>query len=122
MCAAEDPQGGKTVRLVPGVQRSVVPSTQHRATILRGNPPRCSRVWNEKVVEFAERFLKSPPTGWQTAPLPELPAEAPPLGQVPGSDFLRLANAFSALYPNRSEEKRLLDAMLLAVPRWGDER
>jgi hypothetical protein len=34
-----------------------------------------------------------------------------------GSDFLRLANALSALYPRESEEKRLLDAMLLAVPR-----
>lgn len=34
-----------------------------------------------------------------------------------GSGFLRLANALSALYPKGSEEKRLLDAMLLAVPR-----
>ena len=34
-----------------------------------------------------------------------------------GSDFLRLANALSALYPKNSEEKRLLDAMLLAMPR-----
>jgi hypothetical protein len=33
-----------------------------------------------------------------------------------GSEFLRLANALSALYPTDSEEKRLLDAMLLAVP------
>jgi len=32
-------------------------------------------------------------------------------------DFVRLANALSALYPKESEEKRLLDAMLLAVPR-----
>jgi hypothetical protein len=32
-------------------------------------------------------------------------------------DFLRLANALSALYPKDSEEKGLLDAMLLAVPR-----
>jgi len=32
-------------------------------------------------------------------------------------DFLRLANSLSALYPKESEEKRLLDAMLLAVPR-----
>jgi hypothetical protein len=32
-------------------------------------------------------------------------------------DFLRLANALSALYPTGSDEKRLLDAMLLAVPR-----
>jgi hypothetical protein len=34
-----------------------------------------------------------------------------------GPEFLRLANALSALYPRGSEEKRLLDAMLLAVPR-----
>jgi hypothetical protein len=34
-----------------------------------------------------------------------------------GPDFLRLANALSALYPKESEEKRLLDAMLLAAPR-----
>ena len=32
-------------------------------------------------------------------------------------DFLRLANALTALYPRGSEEKRLLDAMLLAAPR-----
>ena len=37
--------------------------------------------------------------------------------QERGPDFLRLANAFSALYPRPSQEKRLLDAMLLAVPR-----
>jgi putative DNA methylase len=30
---------------------------------------------------------------------------------------LHLADALSALYPLGSEEKRLLDAMLLAVPR-----
>ena len=34
-----------------------------------------------------------------------------------GPGFLRLANALSALYPSVSEEKRLLDAMLLAAPR-----
>jgi hypothetical protein len=37
--------------------------------------------------------------------------------QERGPDFVRLANALSALYPKESEEKRLLDAMLLAVPR-----
>ncbi|MCS6897580.1 MAG: hypothetical protein NZM29_06355, partial [Nitrospira sp.] len=37
--------------------------------------------------------------------------------QERGPDFLRLANALSALYPKESDEKRLLDAMLLAVPR-----
>ena len=34
-----------------------------------------------------------------------------------GPEFLRLANALSRLYPKDSDEKRLLDAMLLAVPR-----
>ena len=34
-----------------------------------------------------------------------------------GPEFLRLANALSALYPRGSQEKRLLDAMLLAIPR-----
>jgi hypothetical protein len=34
-----------------------------------------------------------------------------------GPDFLRLANSLSALYPKDSEEKRLLDAMLLVIPR-----
>ena len=34
-----------------------------------------------------------------------------------GPGFLRLANALSALYPRWSREKRLLDAMILAVPR-----
>jgi hypothetical protein len=51
------------------------------------NPPRCSRVWNQDVVEFADRFLNSPPTYWQTAPLPELPAEESALDHVP--DALR---------------------------------
>ena len=32
------------------------------------NPPRCSRVWNEEVLDFAEGFVKSPPTHWKTAP------------------------------------------------------
>lgn len=34
-----------------------------------------------------------------------------------GPEFLRLSNALTALYPRNSEEKRLLDAMLLAYPR-----
>jgi hypothetical protein len=37
--------------------------------------------------------------------------------QERGPDFLRLANELSALYPKGSEEKRLRDSTLLAVPR-----
>lgn len=49
------------------------------------NPPRCSRVWNEEIVDYAVRFLNSPPTHWQTGALPELPAEDPPLDDVPSA-------------------------------------
>ena len=34
-----------------------------------------------------------------------------------GPDFLRLSNALAALYPIGSEERRLVEAMLLAVPK-----
>jgi putative DNA methylase len=37
--------------------------------------------------------------------------------QERSSEFLRLANALSALYPKGSEEKRLIDAMLLSIRR-----
>jgi hypothetical protein len=52
-------------------------------SVFGANPPRCARVWNAEVVDFAHRFLRSPPTHWQTAPFPELPAEEPALNQVP---------------------------------------
>src|SRR5207245_2705988 len=47
------------------------------------NPPRCSRVWSKDVIDFAQRFLNSPPTDWQTASLPDVPTEEPPLDDVP---------------------------------------
>ncbi len=55
------------------------------ASAFGANAPRCSRVWSQDVVDFAGRFLNSPPTYWQTAPLPELPAEEPPLDDVPAA-------------------------------------
>ena len=51
--------------------------------VFGANPPKCSRVWNEEVVDYADRFIKSPPTHWQTLPLPDLPQEDPPLDQIP---------------------------------------
>ena len=45
-------------------------------------------------------------------------AAEPPAGRAgPGAGIPPAANALSALYPRGSEEKRLLDGMLLAVPR-----
>jgi hypothetical protein len=54
-----------------------------RTPVFGANPPRCSRVWNDVVVDFATRFLNSPPTQWQSATLPSLPSEEPPLATVP---------------------------------------
>jgi hypothetical protein len=42
-------------------------------------------VWDKEVQDFASRFLNSPPSDWQTAPLPELPQEETALGEVPDS-------------------------------------
>jgi hypothetical protein len=51
--------------------------------VFGASPTRCSRVLQKEALDFAERFLNSPPTHWQTAPLPGLPAEEPPLEEVP---------------------------------------
>ncbi len=55
------------------------------SAVFGANPPRCSRVFNVEAVDFAERFLKSPPRQWQTDALPELPAEDRALDRVPDS-------------------------------------
>jgi hypothetical protein len=54
-----------------------------RSAVFGANPPRCSRAWTAEVLDFAGRFLNSPPNLWQAAPLPELPTEEPPLDEVP---------------------------------------
>ena len=51
--------------------------------IFGANPPRCSRTFNSEPVDFALRFVNSPPTAWQTQPLPDLPLEDPPLDRIP---------------------------------------
>ena len=53
--------------------------------VFGANPTRCSRTWNDEVVDYADRFLNSPPTHWQTAGLPELPPEEPPIEDVPAA-------------------------------------
>ncbi len=52
-------------------------------------PSRLSRTWNEDVRDFVERFLKSPPTAWQQAELPDLPIEEPDLEEDKVPPFLR---------------------------------
>ena len=38
--------------------------------VFGANPPRLSRVQDPALVAYAERFVASPPTHWQSAPLP----------------------------------------------------
>ncbi len=51
--------------------------------VFGATPSRFSRVQNPAVVDYVTRFLGSPPTDWQSAPLPKLPAEEPPLHEIP---------------------------------------
>lgn len=51
--------------------------------VFGANPPRLSRIQNPEVLDYTNRFLNSPPTYWQAAPLPELPPEEPLLKDVP---------------------------------------
>lgn len=53
------------------------------APVFGANPPRLSRVWNQEVTKYAQAFVNSPPTDWQTAPLPTLPEEDVPLDEIP---------------------------------------
>lgn len=97
------------------------------------NPPRCSRVWNEEIVDFTLRFLKSPPTHWQTAALPELPAEELPLEHVPealaglvaqAADLLPLAQDDPAFGEPPSEDELIVHFVVpfLRALGWPPER
>jgi len=97
------------------------------------NPPRCSRVWNEEVVDFAARFLNSTPTHWQTAPLPELPVEEPPLECVPealaeivaqATDLLPLVQDDQAFGERPSEDELIAHFVVpfLRALGWPPER
>lgn len=51
--------------------------------VFGAGPPRLSLVQSEKLVDYANRFVQSPPTGWQTRILPNLPSEEPTLEKHP---------------------------------------
>jgi hypothetical protein len=76
--------------------------------------PVFSRVSQADLVDYAMRFINSPPTHWQSAALPTLPVEAPPLDEVPEylqglvaqvSDLLSLYNSAANFgeYPMEDE-------------------
>ena len=72
-------------------------------SVFGANPPRCSRIWNNDVIDYAERFLNSPPSHWQEAPLPVLPEEEPGLEAVPSAlgDIVAQAHDLVGLFWDR---------------------
>jgi hypothetical protein len=68
-----------------------------RAAVFGAGPGRFGRVSHPEVVEFAERFVQSPPTAWQEEPLPPLPPEEPDLEEVPAylADLVALAHDYA---------------------------
>jgi len=81
---AFDDVNGWDLQHVRRIRWYELPAPQTFAEFVFGaSPPRCSRVWNEEALDFAERFVNSEPTYWQTVRLPELPSEDPPIEHVP---------------------------------------
>jgi hypothetical protein len=74
----QDLQHARRVRWCPLPQEYAFESP-----IFGGLPQRFSRAWNAELQTYADRFLNSPPTRWQSAVLPELPPEEPELTEVP---------------------------------------
>lgn len=70
------------------------------ADVFGGMPARFSAVGGVEVLDYVERFLKSPPAGWQTAPLRPLPDLEPALSHPPAAiaDLVALAHDLHALY------------------------
>ena len=102
-------------------QQTLFPAYQEGApTLVREPPPRydespdapLSATLGDTTLDRVHTAMLLQSSGHATALRTLISAE-----QDRGPDFLRLANALSALYPQGSPEKRLLDAMLLAVPR-----
>jgi hypothetical protein len=71
--------------------------------VFGANLTRCSRTWSGEVIDYAERFLNSPPTYWQEAPLPDLPEEEPEMEEVPSAlaDIVAQAQDLFGLYWDR---------------------
>lgn len=70
--------------------------------VFGANPPRLSRIQAAATVDYAKRFVRSPPTDWQIRALPSLPTEEPKLESTPTElrDIVAQVNDLSALYQN----------------------
>jgi hypothetical protein len=46
-------------------------------SVFGANPPRLSKLASAEIIDYAYRFIESPPINWQSASLPSLPSEEP---------------------------------------------
>ncbi|OGA43320.1 MAG: hypothetical protein A3G24_09285 [Betaproteobacteria bacterium RIFCSPLOWO2_12_FULL_62_13] len=101
--------------------------------VFGGMPARFSAVGGAEVLDYVERFLKSPTTGWQTVPLPALPVLEPALSEPPKAvaDLVALAHDVHELYWNdahfgeRPREDELIVHFVVPLLRqlgWPPER
>ena len=68
--------------------------------VFGANPPRVSRIAAPDIIEYAQRFVRSPPSDWQIGVLPGLPEEQPEL-DVPPTELQSLiaqVNDLAGLY------------------------
>ncbi len=68
------------------------------ALVFGANPVRFSRVGADEVIDYARRFVLSPPTYWQEASLPALPPEEPAL-DAPPEAIQQVVAEVQDLYP-----------------------
>jgi hypothetical protein len=67
--------------------------------VFGAKPRRFGKVHHARVVDLAQRFIKSPPTDWQSAPLPRLPPDDAAMTEAP-TEKLRDLAAFANDYCN----------------------
>ncbi|MBM3127628.1 MAG: hypothetical protein FJ009_03230 [Chloroflexi bacterium] len=71
--------------------------------VFGANAPSLSRINKPELVDYANRFLNSPPTYWQTATLPSLPSELPSI-EPPDelSELVTQVQDLTRLYADRT--------------------
>lgn len=69
-------------------------------SLFGANPPRLSKLGSPEIIDYASRFIDSPPTNWQFASLPNLPAEEPLLENPPTNlrDLIAQVHDLAGLY------------------------
>jgi hypothetical protein len=80
--------------------------------VFAAHPRRFGKVDHPQVVDFARRFVNSPPTDWQHAALPPLPPEEESLSDVP--ERLRDLVGFALDFANQPFGERVSEDEMIA--------